>query len=52
MEITVCLCISKDFVVDATPENLYEFCDTLLPSEVSYTDPNKWIIDDINIINN
>jgi hypothetical protein len=56
--ITVSLCISNDFIVDveeATPENLYDafMVQYGLPLEVSnYAENGKWIVDDIEIINN
>ncbi len=56
--ITVSLCISNDFVVDveeATPENLYDafIVQHGLPLGVSnYSKDGKWIVDDIEIINN
>ena len=48
--ITVSLCISNDFVVDveeATPENLYD----AFMAQHGLKD-GKWLIDDIEIINN
>lgn len=56
--ITVSLCISNDFVVDveeSTPENLYDafIVQYGLPLGVSnYSKDGKWIVDDIEIINN
>ena len=58
VNIIVSLCINNDFIVDveeATPENLYEafMIQHGLPLGVSnYAENGKWIVDDIEIINN
>lgn len=58
VNITVSLCISKDFEIEVencTPENLYNqfMIQHWFPSEVSnYIEDNKWFVDDIEIINN
>lgn len=58
VNITVSLCISNDFTVDveeATPENLHDAFITQhgLPLGVSdYSENGKWLVDDLEIINN
>lgn len=58
VNITVSMCISNDFIVDvedSTPEDLYDAFMTQhgLPSGVSsYMQDKKWIVDDLEIINN
>ena len=58
INITVSMCISNDFVVDAedsTQEDLYDAFMTQygLPLGVSsYSKDGKWIVDDLEIINN
>lgn len=56
--ISVSLCISNDFIVDVedpTPENLYDafMIQYGLPLGVSnYAENGKWLVDDLEIINN
>lgn len=56
--ITVSLCISRDFEVeveDVKPDNLFDafILQYGLPSDVSeYETKDKWLVDNIEIINN